>query len=266
MRKKLRECTWLQIAKKDSNPSDTLKRLGEEAIRAINDLALLANRLPNDKQTEIFSEIRLKHLVNSVFAGSQGKNDDVSFNNRIVRVATLLVDLGIELCIDQYRSKIEPNSVLNEPIITHLAKTQDICEVIASKVYSPIIKSKIDNEYLNYLFDWDKIEEIYDKDYTDLTGDNKELIDFVIGELPSPDRIEYIEFGRNGIRYKCITEFFWQHPDSEGYLELVEKDMCVNLFRFSESGNRLVTTLPVRLHNGHRHVFIRKGDDSLKLV
>jgi hypothetical protein len=55
MRKKISERNWFDIEKQDSNHTQTWQRLKNHSITAINDLILLANRLPEDKQKEIFS-------------------------------------------------------------------------------------------------------------------------------------------------------------------------------------------------------------------
>ena len=55
MRKKILEHDWLEIEKQESNPTQTWHRLRDMTIRAINDLTLLAQKLPEDKQKEIFT-------------------------------------------------------------------------------------------------------------------------------------------------------------------------------------------------------------------
>jgi hypothetical protein len=63
--------------------------------------------------------------------------------------------------------------------------------VIATKISSPHLKTKIDAGDLTYLFDWDKIDEIYDKTLDDLDNDSRALAEYVARPF-SVDMIKHI--------------------------------------------------------------------------
>ena len=54
LRKKLLEHKWVDIMKDDSNPTQTWRRIRDQAIRGLDDLILLAKKLPEEKQQGIF--------------------------------------------------------------------------------------------------------------------------------------------------------------------------------------------------------------------
>ena len=48
--------------RQDSNPTQTWNRIRDKANRGINDLILLAQKLPNDKQEELFNINNIKNI------------------------------------------------------------------------------------------------------------------------------------------------------------------------------------------------------------
>jgi len=264
MRKKLREHNWLELARKDPNPSATLRRLTYEANKAINDLVLLAEKLPDDRVAEIFSKANTGKMVHQILEGNRYEKKDVAFEGRITQIAALLVRLGTTECIKQYQLKVEPNSILNEPIINHLKRTHEICDEIASKMYLPNIKSKIGSD-VAYFFNWNKVDEMSDIPPDKVRGDdNKTFINFV--RYPhgySDDNIEYVRriHFRDDFREADRLEFKWinnqVHLDNEGYLELAKIDMCVKVFFYFGDTEKLVTTLPIRIDNDDTYVLVK---------
>jgi len=111
-RRQLREHGWLEIAKRHSNPTLALKRLKEQATEAINDLSLLAQKLPDDTLKDIFNYANINKLINSLLAetkfdGGTSALDDIEKTE----LASLMARRGIDFCIKQYGQKIETNSV-----------------------------------------------------------------------------------------------------------------------------------------------------------
>ena len=64
--KRLSSRNWVDAMKHDSNPTQTWIRTKIKANRAINDLILLANKLPEEKQGEIFDETKVFRLIKSI--------------------------------------------------------------------------------------------------------------------------------------------------------------------------------------------------------
>jgi hypothetical protein len=101
MRKRLNEHDLLWIEKHDSNPSQTWQRLKRHSITAINDLTLLANKLPEDKQEEIFSPNRIEDLIAQIIYIGFFSQSHENFSSRKSEIALRLIKRGIDLNIDQ---------------------------------------------------------------------------------------------------------------------------------------------------------------------
>jgi hypothetical protein len=180
-RKKLLEHNWVEMARKDSNPYQTLHRLRTKAIRAVDDLILIAQRLPYETQKEIFDYKNTKKLVLSIL----GENDSLSGNSDIhdsrrLQLAASLVEIGMKVCIEQYQTKIEQDSVLNDLTINHLARARDICNAISFKARLPQVEEEAEKEDLVYLFNWNRIQEIHEIKVDSVKGqDTKKFLQFL---------------------------------------------------------------------------------------
>jgi hypothetical protein len=97
----------------------------------------------------------------------------------------------------------------------------------------------------------------------DLDDDSRALAEYVARPF-SVDTIKHIRsvsYNRKEFRV-ASDEYGGDDYPMEGYLEIVEKDMCVNFVTKQEDGtNRLCRTLPLRIEDGHRHVYFRMGED-----
>jgi hypothetical protein len=207
IKKKLRERNWQDIARKDSNPSGMLARFKSQCRNAITELTLLASRLPNEEQESIFDYDNIQALIEAMLQGnSEGlhsyfkANDksifkgndrdyDNKFNSRITHTAALLVREGVKLCIDQYKSKLEQDSRLNQATIDKLNDAAEICDAIAFKLYSrsTVESTSSNKEKLSYLFNWDKVTST-NTDYPEnIHGeDNRLLFHLIKDRLGDP--------------------------------------------------------------------------------
>ncbi|HEY7571549.1 MAG TPA: hypothetical protein VH796_09280 [Nitrososphaeraceae archaeon] len=192
MRRRLYEHNWLDIRKKDHNPSQTLNRFGKQANEALVDLALLAKKLPEDYiLRKIFTQKNLGVLLQSILCGNEPiyfvdeeLDVDIDYNLRRGQLATLIVKIGIDFCIDQYKSTIEQSTILNEPVISQLSKASQICDEIVTKMYIPQMRKKIQKENLIYLFDGSKIIDTFEKSMDEIQNDNiKKFVDYCNGQL-----------------------------------------------------------------------------------
>lgn len=170
IRRRLLEHSWLDIKKKLSNPSQTLHRFKKQADVTLNDLALLAKKLPDDSLSKMFTQDNMRILLRAIlygnsdniyFGGPEDRYTQVDYNIRRAQLAALMTRTGINFCIEQYESRIEQNSVLSEPIIDQLKKASRICDEIVTKLYLPQMELRAQKENEIYLFDGAKINDIF---------------------------------------------------------------------------------------------------------
>lgn len=123
------ELNWLEIERKESNPSQFWHRIRDHANRAINELILLANKLPDEKQEQIFNYVNMKELIESVLTKTDDHTipDEELSDVRRTQLAALLVEEGVKVCIKKYKSLFSETPTLAEPIIDQLNKAKGIC-------------------------------------------------------------------------------------------------------------------------------------------
>jgi hypothetical protein len=167
-RSRILERNWLDVEKRESNPYQFWHRIRDQANTGLRDLVLLANKLPEDKQDEIFNYINMKRLVASVLAHPD-KPPDV----RRTHLAALLVEEGLKVCIEKYESLLSETPQLTEPTIDHLKKTKLYCKEIAYAVDLDERKFVREQKELHYLFNWTRIPG----------SDNNKLVKFIKEEF-----------------------------------------------------------------------------------
>lgn len=191
VRRKLIEHNWVGIKDKISNPSQTLKRFRKEIDVAFGDMALLAKKLPEDNLQNMFTTKNISLLLYSILYGNNSRyylgeqvHSNTDYNVNRAQLAALMARTGINFCIEQYETKIEHNSVLNEPIINQLKKAIEICDEIVTKMYMPQAQSTAHKNNLVYLFNGAKIVEIHSKRMDELRNDNvKKFVEFCNQQL-----------------------------------------------------------------------------------
>jgi hypothetical protein len=183
MRKKLSERKWLNLAKRDTNPTQTLLRLRRQAVRAIDDLVILANKLPEDTQAEIFSYKNLEKLIHAIFGGYEDTDARTysQFESRKAHISYLLANAGISHCIPNYMNYVEQDPVLNRATVEKLRNAADICEAIALKMLTRESSYKVG---LVFLFNWSKITPAEWTSTDKIQGeDNMRLIRYLSNEF-----------------------------------------------------------------------------------
>jgi hypothetical protein len=160
LRKELGDHNWLWIQKNDSNPSMKLKRLVKQSITAINDLSLLAQKLPEHAVAEIFSYDGLKRLVESILRkGNDQECSDIevesTLDSRRLYLAALFAKEGIKLCIEEHIAQNSESPKLAEATVDQLNKTVELCSEIAYVADLPTRRKSEDN--LRYQFNWNRI-------------------------------------------------------------------------------------------------------------
>ena len=172
MRKKLNEHNWLWIEKQDSNPSQTWQRLKKLSVTAINDLTLLANKLSEDKQVEIFAPSRVEDLITQIIYIGFFSQSHENFNSRKSEIAARLIKRGIDLSINQYVNSSPETPSLIKPTLDHLNQTVDICSDISYKMKLKNIDEEAEGSEYRYLFSWNNM----------LTREKNILIDFILSK------------------------------------------------------------------------------------
>ena len=172
MRKKLNEHNWLWIEKQDSNPSQTWQRLKKLSVTAINDLTLLANKLPEDKQEGIFSSSRVEDLITQIIYTGFFSQSHENFNSRKSEIAARLIKRGIDLSINQYVNSSPETPSLIKPTLDHLNQTVDICSDISYKMKLKNIDEEVEGSEYQYLFSWNNM----------LTREKNILINFILSK------------------------------------------------------------------------------------
>jgi hypothetical protein len=159
MRKKISERNWFDIEKQDSNHTQTWQRLKNHSITAINDLILLANRLPEDKQKEIFSPTRIEALIAQILDVGILNLSHKDFNSRKSELAARLIKRGINLNVYQYVNSSSDTPSLIKPTLDHLKQTVSICDDISYKMKLKNIQEEEEVEGSNYqyLFSWNNM-------------------------------------------------------------------------------------------------------------
>ncbi len=130
LRKKLFNHNWLDATRTDSNRSQTWARLRSHVNLALDDLSLLAEHLPNDKQEEIFTYQRVHPLIKKILFQPIWETDHDDRDFRRTYLAAEIAEECITKCIKQYK-KIEPNEILTKPVVEKLQEAMEICNQIA---------------------------------------------------------------------------------------------------------------------------------------
>jgi hypothetical protein len=275
-RKKLLEHNWEEIASKDSNPYQTLQRLRGKAIRAVNDLILIAQRLPDESQKEIFNYANIKKLVsailkeNELIAGNSTSIDNV----RRIELAALLVRLGIMICIEQYQTKIEQDSILNDLTINHLLRARDICNAISFKIRLPQVEEEAEKEDLIYLFNWNRIEEVHESKVFELKGQDTKKFVRLLGDIYyagyyycPPDVINTISFDQtqDDPDSNIVFEFTdYYGGQCHGSISLTIEKKTAYLFMHLEDKRTLQHDFIIKMEN--ENIYMYEKRDASKMA
>jgi hypothetical protein len=268
-RKKLIEHNWVEIARRDSNPYQTLHRLRNQAIRAVNDLNLIAQRLPDEEQKEIFSYTNIKKLVSAILRENELiVGNSTAIDVRRIELAALLVRLGIRICIEQYQTKIEQDSILNDLTINHLLRARDICNAISFKMRLPQIEEEAEKEDLIYLFNWNRIEEVHESKVHEIKGQDTKKFVRLLGDIYyaryyycPPDVINSISFDQtqNDPDSNILFEFTdYYGGQCHGSISLIMERKTAHLFMHLEDKRTLEHHFIIKMENENIYVYDKR--------
>jgi hypothetical protein len=133
-RKRIREHDWLYIQNFEKNPWQTYRRFRDRAINSIEDLSLLAKKLPTNKQEEIFNKETIEPFLKCLFFIDESEKE-ARLRQPNVDLACLLAEEGIRICSSTYRkwNKDIPESA--KPTLDYLEQAIRICREVGNKSY-----------------------------------------------------------------------------------------------------------------------------------
>jgi hypothetical protein len=134
---KLSKQNWIDAMKKENNPSQTWARTKGKSVRALKELVILADVLPDAKQGEIFSEENVERLVSAILRQPFWNDPDHDkIDLRRIRLAAVLAEASLNKCIEKYKTQIESSPALNKHTISQLNDSIDICKQISLRIDS----------------------------------------------------------------------------------------------------------------------------------
>jgi hypothetical protein len=230
----------VDVMKYGGNPTQTWSRIKIKANRAINHLTLLADKMPEEKQKEIFDERKIFNLMKSVVFERNpidieaGLGPRSPFDARRIKMASILVLVGIHVCKMQYNLPMKDTPDLSKPVISHLTQAVAMCSDIAYR--SELMERHMDAEKQGtvYLFEWNKLANVGTK-YT------RRFAQFIMKETEFEDiELEPIKLSKNGKKIQGTFREFEEAPSWSFMLELHEDDDKTNVgFKvFDENGNQ----------------------------
>jgi hypothetical protein len=155
----LLEHNWDKLLKADSNPSQARRRIVENYTRAINDLTLLAAKLPNEEFNKIFNENTIKSFVESLlFKGERIKKNEILID---VELSAIIASVAVKACKDGYNSINKDSPNIAETVIEYLDRTIAICGEIGYKIFLENIEKEQRQKNKQYIC---RIEEVMKKD------------------------------------------------------------------------------------------------------
>lgn len=172
LRKKLIERNWREIEKQESNPTQTWHRIRDQSVRAINDLTLLAKKLPEDKQKEIFSMKIIDDLVSTLLTAGQNPSPSYVLSSRKAELAAVLLERSINLIIFHYSRLERDTPSLIEPTVYHLKQSISICNDVSHKLRLKNVEEEAEQMEHRYLFSWNNM----------LGKEKNRLLDFILSK------------------------------------------------------------------------------------
>jgi hypothetical protein len=175
--KRLHNMEWDSMMDEEGNRSQRWTRdIKPKVSDAIDELALLAHKLPDDKQDEIFGPQRIAKLISALLF-PQEKDIDThdELDSRRTKIAALLANKGLVKCKTQYIELIQRRPELGEDLVSGLEKTRRICDAISLEIESKIARTEElrKNSYnLTYLFNWNRLVENLDNRFRQYLRNN----------------------------------------------------------------------------------------------
>ncbi len=187
MRKKLLEHNWEKIEKQDSNHTQAWHRIRKQSITALDDLILLAQKLPEGKQGQIFSTKKIDRLVSCLLSMEGNHSSSNYLSSRKAELAALLVERGINVNVFHYSRLEQDIPSLIVPTVNHLKQSVSMCNDISYKIRLKNAEAEASEIKHEYLFSWNNM----------LGKEKNRLIDFIKSKTANePVQIIWTTFKR----------------------------------------------------------------------
>jgi hypothetical protein len=239
LQKRLSTQNWVDIMKRDSNPTQRWHRIRKMANRAINHLILLGEKMPDEKQEEIFDDKKIFRLMRSILwkhdiDDIETTFEGISLDARRTALAKTLVMLGTEVCIQQYKLLMKDTPNLAEPTISHLRQSAAICRDIAYRSELTERDMEAEKEGIDYLFEWNKIPTTnYTRRFAEFIRKEVKFVSIELGP------IKLSEDGKNIMG--TFRESPFESEPSSPFIVGLNDDKTTATFRaFDENGNERV--------------------------
>ncbi|MGH9982498.1 MAG: hypothetical protein ACRD8W_00905 [Nitrososphaeraceae archaeon] len=187
MRKKLIEHNWEAIERESSNPTQAWHRVSKQCTTALDDLILLAQRIPESKQREIYSTKKIDQLLCSLLMMEENHSSSYSPSPRKIELAALLVERGINMNVFHYSRLEQDTPSLIGPTVNHLRQSVSMCNDISYKIRLKNAEAEAREIKHEYLFSWNNM----------LGKEKNRLIDFIKSKTANePIQIIWTTFKR----------------------------------------------------------------------
>jgi len=153
-------------------------------ILLISHLILLAQRLPEDKQKEIFAPSIIDNFVRQVlYLGGESPPYPDGLNPRKAELAAALVRRGIDVNSYQYLQLNEDTPLLAKPTVDHLRQSSSICNEMSYKLKLRNVEEEAEKMKYRYLFSWKNM----------LGREESRLLNFLREKIGGDDYIEIFQ-------------------------------------------------------------------------
>jgi hypothetical protein len=147
-KQQLREHSWDELQKSDTNPAQYWRRKKENTIEALKDISFFLNKLPSSKRTEILNYETLFPLVKLTL--KEYENDDNK--KEVMHFMLETLDKCLYHLTNIYSSKNEESPNISSLTVEHLERTRGICRDISNIVINERAELEGHEQGLTFLF------------------------------------------------------------------------------------------------------------------
>jgi hypothetical protein len=200
-RKQFEKHNWVDIEKSVSNRSQKLRRIKNQSITGLEELALIAEKTPEGIQDGIFTSHKLEPLIIKILKLQSSLSHPLSVNKIDAR-RTLLCSMLINKCITflklQYGFLEKDSPALASIVLEQLDRAGIISNEIGNKVELLYLKGFAKKSKLEFLFDWNKVSKR-----------DEALLNYLYGEIGVYFDIETIEkkSASGVLDFKLVSEY-----------------------------------------------------------
>jgi len=259
--KRLREQDWLQFVSRDPNPSQTFHRIRTAVDRAFEEIGLLAEKPPDEKQELIFTVDKINNLISKILRMEHSLLHTLLPSSRVrkldsrrVQISAGIIQDCVHFCQLQLQMLFPESESLIQPTIDQLNQTIRICNDIANKVELNELRNLGKDDNLEFLFNWDKVT----------TRDKYRLESFLYEETNLPFGVTQLKKSNNG---KSITCKITDDNDTQVYYSVkikinegTSEKSNANLLLTDLDSNKVYTTSLVAKKKNETYYIFKKSN------